>query len=76
MTSGLEIATDTFPNMTKTFSLVTKNFGYSRHFGDCFCLISKRLKVGKNFFGPVFALLQNELIKIMQIKSVYLQRLT
>ena len=43
---------------------------------NCFCVINKRLKVRKSLFGPVFALLQNGLIKIMQIESVYLQRLT
>ena len=60
-------------NATKTFSLAPKTL---RHFGDCFREINRKLKVRKNFLGPVFALLQNELIKIMQNKSVYLQTLT
>ena len=68
----LEIGTNTVANAIKSFSLVTKTLGLVATSGDCFRVINKRLKVRKNFFGPVFALLQNELIKIMQVKSVYL----
>ena len=39
-------------------------------------MINKRLKVRNNNNNFVFALVQNECTKIMQIKSVYLQMLT
>ena len=68
----LEIVTNTVANGIKSFSLVTKTLDLVTTSGDCFRVINKRLKVRKNSFGPVFALLQNELIKIMQVKSVYL----
>ena len=60
----LEIVTNTVANAMKSFSLVTKTLGLVATSGDCFRVINKRLKVRKNFLGPVFALLQNELIKI------------
>ena len=72
----LEIVTNTVANAIKSFSLVTKTLGLVATSGDCFRVINKRVKVGKSFLGPVFALLQNKLMKIMQIKSVYLQTLT
>ena len=33
-TAGLEIATDMVANSTKIFSLATKNFWFSHHFGN------------------------------------------
>ena len=73
--SELEIVTNTVTNVTKTFSLVTKTLGFVANLATVF-VINKRPRVRKNFFGPDFALLRNESIKIMQIKSVYLQWLT